>query len=145
MISHNLQIVATCVAIFTFGLSSPGSLIHQPGSTQLSEIDLLKTPQDTTVSFSQNVLPILERTCQRCHGGKGDDGEVVVEEGLDMTTYEMLMAGSLYGTVVEPGDPDGSYLFELIVSGDMPKEGDALTPEEIEMIRQWIAAGAENN
>lgn len=101
--------------------------------------------QDTTVSFARNVFPILERSCLECHGKAGEDGEPVVEEGLNMLTYEGLMAGSLYGKVIEPGNPDESYLIELIAAGDMPKEGDALKPEEIELIRRWILAGAQKN
>ena len=101
--------------------------------------------QDTTVSFSRDVFPILERSCVQCHGGEGDDGEQRIEEGLNMLTYETLLQGSIYGSVVEPGDVDGSMLIEMIVLGDMPKEGEVLSPEEIQIIMRWIAAGAANN
>ena len=133
------------MVMVTFILPSSDVLTRSPGWDSGVASDLGQTPQDTTVSFSRDVFPILERTCLSCHGGVGPDGEVVTEEGLDMTTYEKLIAGSLYGTVVEPGDPDESYLIELIVGGDMPKEGDPLAPEEIEILRRWIAAGAANN
>ena len=62
-----------------------------------------------------------------------------------MTTYEGLIAGSQDGTVVEPGKPDESYIIDMVVNGDMPEEGDPLSPEEIELIRRWIAGGALNN
>jgi len=141
----NLHFVATSMVILTFTLPSSDALAGTLGWTGPAASDWRRFHQDTTISFSRDVFPILERTCVSCHGGVGPDGEVVTEEGLDMTTYEKLIAGSLYGTVVEPGDPDESYLMELIIGGDMPKEGDPLAPEEIEVIRRWIAAGAANN
>jgi mono/diheme cytochrome c family protein len=96
--------------------------------------------QDTTVSFARDIRPILERSCTECHGG----GESV-EMGLDLTSYDGLMAGSDEGTVVEPGKPDESYLIDMVKNGDMPEEGNPLTPEEIDIIRKWIAGGALNN
>ena len=101
--------------------------------------------QDTTVSFARDITPILERSCYQCHGGEDEDGLQTVELELNMTTYEGLMAGSVDGTVVEPGKPDESYIIDMVVNGDMPEEGDPLTPEEIDIIRRWIAAGALNN
>jgi hypothetical protein len=62
-----------------------------------------------------------------------------------MGTYEGLMAGSDYGTVVEAGDPGASLLVEMIESGDMPEEGDPVTAEELELIKTWITEGAPNN
>lgn len=97
------------------------------------------------VSYQNDVLPILQASCLGCHGGPNEDGEIVIELGYDMTTYEGLMAGSDYGPVIEPGDPDGSLFLEMIVNGDMPEEGDPLPPEQIEIIRTWIAEGAQNN
>jgi len=91
------------------------------------------------VSFQQHVLPIFVERCSECHG---DDNP---EEGLEVTSYRTLMLGSIYGSVVKPGDPDGSYLFEQVSSGKMPKKGDRLTPTQIAIIRAWIEAGAQDN
>ena len=91
------------------------------------------------VSFATEVMPILEKYCWECHSA--DNAEL----GLTLDTYEGVMAGSDYGTVVEAGDPDGSLLVDMIASGDMPEEGDPVTPEELDLIRAWIAEGAENN
>jgi len=96
------------------------------------------------VSFQQHVLPIFEQHCLKCHGGE-DNGEVTMEEGLDLTTVESIMAGSWNGSVVEPGDLEGSYLIEQIVTGRMPKEGPDLSPAEIEIISAWVENGAPDN
>lgn len=91
------------------------------------------------VSFSAEVLPILEQYCWECHS------EQNTELGLRLDSYEGVMAGSDYGTVIEPGDPDGSLLIDMVESGDMPEEGDPVPPELLEIIKTWIAEGAENN
>ncbi len=97
------------------------------------------------VSFADEVAPILNANCIKCHGGPPDDGDVILEAGLNLTSYETVMAGSEYGSVVEPGNPDDSMMITLIQDGDMPEEGGPLSPEDIEVIRTWIAEGAKDN
>ena len=91
------------------------------------------------VSFATEVMPLMEKYCWECHSA--DNAEL----GLMLDTYEGMMAGSDYGTVVEAGDPDGSPLVDMIASGDMPEDGDPMPADELEVIRTWIAEGAENN
>ena len=96
------------------------------------------------VSFATEILPIFEASCVNCHGGEYE-GEQRIEAALDLRSYEALMAGSEFGTVIEAGDPDKSILLDMVAVGDMPEEGDPLTPEQIELIRTWIVEGAEDN
>ena len=91
------------------------------------------------VSFADEIMPIFEARCWECHS------EESAELGLKLESYESAMAGSDYGTVIEPGDADGSLLIDMMTSGDMPEDGDPVPPEEIELIKTWIAEGAENN
>jgi uncharacterized membrane protein len=93
----------------------------------------------TTVSFANDVLPIIQSRCVRCHG------EDRVEEGLLMRTYQEIMAGSENGPVVVPGDVANSKLVELVASQKMPKRGPKLTPPQVQIITDWVAAGAPNN
>lgn len=116
-----------------------------PASEPAEQGAILWTHTGEEVSYQNDVVPILEQYCLSCHGGVDEAGEKVVELGYDMSTYEGLMAGSDYGTVIEPGDPDGSLFIEMIVNGDMPEEGDPVPPEQIEVLRTWIAEGAQNN
>lgn len=92
-----------------------------------------------TASFANDVMPIIQSRCVRCHG------EDRVEEGLLMRTYEEIMAGSENGPVIVPGDPVNSKLVELITELEMPKRGPKLTPPQIQIITEWVAAGAPNN
>ena len=91
------------------------------------------------VSYANDIMPMLENSCNECHGGKQ------TKEGLDMKTYEGLMAGSFNGPVVTAGNSADSLLFELVAKGKMPKRGAKLTPEQIQIISDWINAGALNN
>ncbi len=113
-------------------------LAVQTGADTLATVQGDRT-EGEPVSFAQEVMPILEARCVECHS------EENAELGLKLDTYEGLMAGSDYGTIVEAGDPDGSLMIDMIQSGDMPEDGDPVPPEELEVIRTWIAEGAEKN
>ena len=94
------------------------------------------------VSFQNEVQPIFNARCITCHGDAGP------EDGLSLTSYENVMAGSNAGPVVLPGDPANSELVKRIKGisqprmpfGQMP-----LTPQQIQLIETWIAQGAQNN
>ena len=92
-----------------------------------------------TVSFVNDVLPIIESRCVNCHGGQR------IEEGLLMRTYEEILAGSNNGPVIVPGDTANSLLVELVTTQEMPKRGPKLTPPQVQIITEWVAAGAPNN
>ncbi len=94
---------------------------------------------DGPVSFARQVRPILRQRCVDCHGGEATEVE------LNLATYEGVMRGSEYGTVVEAGDPAGSLLLEMIVAGEMPQEAPPLPADEVALIRSWIQQGAQNN
>jgi hypothetical protein len=110
-----------------------------PTETPLSAPTSVPAGETSGVSFSQDVLPIFERRCVKCHGGEK------TEEGLVLKTYADVIAGSFNGLVVEPGDAEGSYLVQQIVRGKMPKKGPRLLPAEIQAISDWIDAGAPGN
>lgn len=95
--------------------------------------------QTATVSFVNDVLPILQSRCVNCHGGER------TQKGLNLTTFANLMAGSENGSVIAPGNSDTSKLAELIISQKMPKRGPKLTPPQIQIIVDWINQGALEN
>ena len=73
--------------------------------------------EQTDTTYSGHVLPIFEAMCARCHGGQDEDGSVRTEAGLNVMDYERLMMGSEWGTVIEAGDVEGSYLYDLVAGG----------------------------
>ncbi len=95
------------------------------------------------VSFDRDVMPLLERRCNQCHHGEQQSG------GLDLTRLATIRrGGDELGAAVIPGDPDASPLIGVL-TGDlepaMPEEGESLPTEEINLLRDWIAAGAEDD
>ena len=96
-------------------------------------------PATATVSFVNDVLPVFESRCINCHGGEQ------TKEGLDMKTYDSLMSGSKNGSVLTPGDANDSFIVKQVVEGKMPKRGPKLTPAQIQILMDWVNAGALNN
>ena len=102
---------------------------------------------EPTVSYSQDVKPILDKNCIECHqaGGPG-----TVASGLDMSAYEGLMKGTSFGPMIIAGDPEGSNLLVLIEgradpSISMPHGQKSIPKQDIDTIRSWIEQGAKNN
>jgi predicted small lipoprotein YifL len=93
----------------------------------------------SSVSFENDVRPILDAKCIRCHGVQS------TREGLDMLNYTNLMKGSRNGSVVTPGNAEESLLVELVAQGEMPSRGEKVTPDELQLIIEWINQGALNN
>jgi mono/diheme cytochrome c family protein len=111
-------------------------------SAPATEVPTATEPSTTStgdVSFANDVLPIFQATCVKCHGGED------LKEGLDLTTYDGLIAGSFNGAVITAGNADDSYLVHQLLEGEMPKRGPRLADEQIQIIVDWINQGAINN
>jgi hypothetical protein len=98
-----------------------------------------ESSQGITVSFADDILPLLESRCKNCHGGNK------TEEGLILLSYADVMKGSDNGLVVNPGQADNSLLVELLIEQKMPKRGPKLTSPQIQLIIDWINQGALDN
>jgi len=94
------------------------------------------TPSAGAVSFTKDVAPLLVGKCGRCHVDQSR-GE------FSMATFPALMRGSTSGVVIFAGDATGSRIVEVIESGDMPRGGARVTPEELTSLKSWINAGAK--
>ena len=96
------------------------------------------------VDFQRVVRPILSDNCFQCHGP--DKNTRMVDLRLDTKegAYEVRDGG----TVVVPGKPQESLLYQRISAEDsarrMPPESShkTLTPQQIELLKKWIEQGA---
>ncbi len=100
-----------------------------------------------TVSFNQQVKPLLTQYCLECHqpGGKGYE-----KSGLSMLSYDSLMKGTRIGPVITPGSAQSSTLYRVIAgkadpSIQMPHNREALAAADVQLIKDWIDQGAKNN
>jgi mono/diheme cytochrome c family protein len=96
-------------------------------------------PAKGTVSFATDLAPILQDSCVSCHGGEK------TSKGLDLKTYASLMTGSQNGAVIVAGDAANSKLVQKIQSGSMPKRGTKWTAAQLQLLVDWVNAGAQNN
>ena len=88
-------------------------------------------------AFESDVQPLFKAKCGRCHG------ETVRKAELALLTPAAIQKGSESGAVIVAGKSAESRLFEVLRDGEMPPDKkDPLTPEQIELIRNWIDAGA---
>jgi mono/diheme cytochrome c family protein len=145
--------ILVVLSVLVTACGSPTSEVQTPAETSIatsespaSNSDLASaTPAsgDLTVaveaSFSKDILPIFTAKCVNCHGVEK------INRGLDLTSYDKTMAGSVKGPVISTGDAESSTLFKLVLEGKMPKRGGKLTAEQITLIKEWINAGAQNN
>lgn len=100
-----------------------------------------------TVSFSEDVFPVIQGRCVSCHQPGGDGFE---KSGLDLTSYEGLMKGTKFGPIVVPKDPQTSNLMVLLDGRadktiQMPHGKKKLSVCDRDEIRTWIREGAQNN
>ncbi|MDB4523257.1 DUF1549 domain-containing protein, partial [Akkermansiaceae bacterium] len=113
-----------------------------PPLLRLAAILVVVLPVRAEVDFGRDVLPIFSAKCASCHGG------VKKTSGFTFTNYRTLFAPAKSGAIpIVPGKPENSEVIARIGHADpderMPPEGDALEPEEIETLKEWIASGAE--
>lgn len=95
---------------------------------------------DALISFKNEVLPILQSRCVKCHGGQK------TEKGFNVTDYPHLMAGAgSDGPMLVAGDAAKSKLIQMVQSGKMPKMSARLLPAQIQILIDWINQGALNN
>ena len=94
------------------------------------------------VDFVRDIQPVLARRCYACHGPDEHDRQA----GLRLDTEVGLATKTDQGTVVTPGSPESSLLYQRITSLDpetrMPPKS-PLSPAEIEALQTWIARGAK--
>ena len=111
--------------------------------TECNTVEVTATPVPITgcMDFSTEILPVFEFRCTRCHGG-------TPERGLQLLSHARVLAGSDFGEVVVPCQPDSSLLY-LKVAHDMPPRGEQMPPGgpfldsgELERLRLWIEQGA---
>jgi len=108
--------IAICLVICSLAPNSSGSEVKKVSNAEVKEI--------------------LRSRCAECHSAEASS-----------TDFDVLSAESLIkAKVVKTGKPEESKLMEVIVSEDeeirMPQDLPALSSNEIDKIRLWIAEGA---
>ncbi|MFN3325048.1 MAG: PSD1 and planctomycete cytochrome C domain-containing protein [Bryobacteraceae bacterium] len=98
----------------------------------------LAAGQSKPVSFSADVLPILEQRCSGCHGGTQQ------MSGFSLASREAALRGGAHGAAILPGDSGSSALIRRVTGALQPSMpvGGRLGAQEIAILRRWIDEGA---
>jgi mono/diheme cytochrome c family protein len=101
---------------------------------------------ENPVDYGRDIQPILSNYCYQCHGPDTASREAGLRLDLKESALGFKNDQGVY-TIV-PGNPDESELVKRVESHDpelrMPQdESKLLNPEQIKLLRTWIAEGAE--
>ena len=103
-----------------------------------------RTAAAEAIDYSRQIQPILAENCFECHGFDAGHREA----GLRLDNEEAFNDLGGHQAIV-PGDPDASVLLDRVTATDPrdvmppPDTDKRLTDTEVELLRQWIAEGAE--
>jgi len=102
-------------------------------------------PAEQPVSFNRDIRPIMSDTCFHCHGFDAKTREA----GLRLDLREAALQKTENDVIpIVPGKPEESEIIARIFSTDKdelmppPKAHKALTPQQKETVKRWVAEGA---
>lgn len=99
---------------------------------------ILARPAVAAVDFARDVQPLFEKHCYECHGPKKQ------RNGFRLDRRSRAMAGVLRPNII-PHSSISSRVYRRVLDAQfgpqMPPE-EALSDQEIEILRQWIDEGA---
>jgi mono/diheme cytochrome c family protein len=119
---------------------TPAATLPAITQTPTAETGGMATP-GAIPSFSGQILPILQTNCSVCHNQQTKLG------GWDASTYSAVMTGGDAGPAVIANDATNSLLAKKLLGAQgsiMPPSG-KLPPDVIQLILDWINAGAPDN
>jgi hypothetical protein len=98
------------------------------------------------IDFQRDIRPILSDNCFKCHGPDAASRKAKLR--LD-DRAAALKGGSSGEAALVPGKPDASEVIRRILSKEEtevmppPRTGKKLTAQQIDLLRRWVAEGAE--
>jgi hypothetical protein len=142
-----LSAAATSWAVLALTRTLPvGTAADRPAAVQQkSTVPLPK--QEQAIDFAQQIKPLLERSCARCHSGDRPRGHFRLD-----SRDAILRGGQSGAAAIVPGHSARSPLIDY-VSGKVPESEmppravrqrfPGLTMDEVALLRAWIDQGAE--
>lgn len=136
-----VMVLAACAPAAVPEVTAPEvveeAMVEEPAaedSAMEEAAPVAEVPAGDEVSFSADLVPILEQWAYPAHSTQG-------RGGIFLATYDDIMQ------YVIPGNPEESMLYRRLI-GDgvpvMPPSG-KLPDETIQLFYDWILQGAKNN
>lgn len=93
-----------------------------------------------TVSFKKDIAPWMVGVCLGCHQGRN------ARNGFSLATFEGIIKGGESGPALIPGDPDNSYIIDLVLRQDpvkMPAGNQTrIKRSQAKALETWVKEGA---
>jgi mono/diheme cytochrome c family protein len=144
----------TALALVSIALSAAcGSIEPEVGERLTACVDADSNPA-VTVSFKDQIRPIMAGkvpgppACGTCHSPQAGTMEGFIATGLDLRTLGGLRKGgrNTFDDIVVPGHPCQSAVVQKLKGtyggARMPKGGPYWTAEQLQLMIDWIAEGA---
>jgi hypothetical protein len=103
-----------------------------------------ESPSDS-IQFNRDIRPLLSENCFFCHGPDARERQA----DLRLDTEAGLLSNRNGTVAIAPGKPAASELYRRVMSEDPdkrmppPESGRGLSVAQKDLLRSWIAAGAE--
>lgn len=116
------------------------TLLIVPFPARLSQADeggvagrLPEFSEEHLALFREQVVPILQDNCLRCHSGEHPKAD------LNLTTRDGFLIGGESGPAVDLADHDESYVINAVnyAGFEMPPSG-RLSPQDVRTIENWV-------
>jgi hypothetical protein len=114
---------------------------------------IVRDPTPPPVSLARQIQPIFSASCS-CHVSGRSAAGLSLDEGYAHAALVSVLSGQSDLNLVEPGDPEKSYLWHKLngsyrrvggSGGRMPLGRGPLPAAQIERIRKWIEQGGKEN
>ena len=109
------------------------------------------TPGGLTATLSSIQSEVFDASCIGHHGDHATEAELDLTAGQSYSNLVNVPSIQVALDLVEPNDAENSYLIHKLdgragmVGDRMPVGGPFLSQADIDVIKQWINAGAQNN
>lgn len=104
------------------------------------KVDVVMADGSESISFKDDIAPWMVNVCMGCHNERRSSG------GFQLTTFETLLQGGDTGSTVVPGEPDNSYIVDLVLRQDpikMPAGNQTrIKRSQAQALETWIKEGA---
>lgn len=120
--------------------SAPIGSTPAPDAEPMQKINVVMADGSETVSFKKDIAPWMVNVCMGCHNGAN------ARNGYRLTTFEDILTDGDTGSTIVPGDPDNSYIVDLVLRQDplkMPAGNQTrLKRSQAKALETWIKEGA---
>lgn len=112
-----------------------------PDKPKPKPLKIARPDGSETVSFKKDVAPWMVGVCLGCHGDRNP------RNGFSMSTFEKMLTTGESAPVIVPGDPDSSYIVDLVLRQDpmkMPAGNQTrIKRSQALALEKWIKEGAK--